>query len=130
MSYNPYYAVSSAEKSFNILPARETQGGYKAIYASGEAHFFDSGNQNTIDTFSNIISTGLFDRSGLYSPFSNLQAAKDYSITDFSIFNPYIHYIPSLSHSTGFRVDTSKILIKSVYEFNVYSTAFRQTPIQ
>jgi hypothetical protein len=124
----PYTALTIQEKKYNQEIERESEHGYKIIYASGESHFFDSGNQNNIDTFTPTISTGIFDRTGLVSPFSNLQQARDYSIQNFSIFNPYIHYVPN--GGTKFEVDTYKLLNKSIYDFNIYSTAFRSLPTQ
>jgi len=68
------------------------------------------------------------------SYFSNGPKSRDLSITDFTIFNPYIHYTSkSLQESVlddtvdpfAVKINTSTFLNEAVERFNIYSTQFR-----
>lgn len=68
------------------------------------------------------------------SIFSNGPKSKDLSITDFNIFNPYIHYVPNKPQENvlsdaidplAIKIDTSSFLNKSVNAFNVYGKSSR-----
>ena len=69
------------------------------------------------------------------SVFSNSKISRDLSITDFTIFNEYIHYIPNQGQigvindnpdSSAVKIDTSSFLNEGVSGFNLYSeTKFR-----
>lgn len=131
------------ESHLNMFDTTGTSG----ILGSGEANYFDTNqllnNDNAIDfTKNNVIYTGGSINApdenintSIISPtelnfsqvLSNGKVSRDYAINDFSIFNPYIHY---QEFPDGFRIDTSKLLQKSVYKFNMYNAAFRQSPIQ
>jgi hypothetical protein len=64
--------------------------GHSGIYPSGEAHFFDINQKDSgVFLYSGI---SIFDFSGSNSSFSNGPLSRYFSITDFKIFNPYIHY--------------------------------------
>lgn len=68
------------------------------------------------------------------SIFSNSKKSQDLSITDFTIFNEYIHYIPNQAQigvindnpdPLAVKINTSLFLNEAVNKFNVYSTQFR-----
>ena len=85
-----------------------------AVIPSGEANFYDTSqdfglnngygiNVPFVDNPSGVIKTygpdgsviekdSVFSANGLNIPFSNAQAIAFYQITDFAIFNDYIHY--------------------------------------
>lgn len=119
----PYQQLTKDEKESNLkLPL------YSGIYASGEAHFYDSGRQILIDdTFANHISGSILSPTGLqfHPALSNAFNSRNYAITDFSIFNKYVHESPSREIS----FDTSIFLTTTPTRFNMYSLQFRNTNI-
>jgi hypothetical protein len=110
------------------------------IYASGEANYYDEAqNPITITFFGHNFATGVFQGTnplyslpitniatspiepyGLYfnASLSNARDSINYSINDFSIFEPYIHNDPNPGGGMGmldktsfaFIVDTSKFI--------------------
>lgn len=128
----PYVPLNQNELNGHLS---NSLAGYYKPYPSGEGHFFDF-NQSDIaelyDEEKNIITTatsGIFDRNGLISPFSDGLKSRDYAITNFKTFNPYRHYVSTGKLDAGFdnayQINISGLLTKSTYEFNIYSTAFR-----
>jgi hypothetical protein len=69
---------------------------------------------------------------------SSLLIAAASGITDFTIFNPYIHYYPSAGGGTGeldeslfaFTIQPSSLLIQVSQRFEIYSNQFRYPTTQ
>lgn len=66
--------------------------------------------------------------------FSNGKQSRDLSITDFTIFNAYIHYIPNQAQvgvindnpePLAVKIDTSNFLNEATNAFNIYNIDFR-----
>jgi hypothetical protein len=111
--------------------------GYNSPFASGEANFFDTSQTRIATLYNNdvaitTVTSGLFDRNGLVSPFSSGPQSRNYAITNFNAFNPYRHYA-STTQPTGagfdsaYKINISGLLLQSTYNFNIYSTSFRTT---
>lgn len=97
--------------------------GHSGIYPSGEAHFFDINQKDGgVFLYSGI---SIFDFSGSNSSFSNGPLSRYFSITDFKIFNPYIHYDQSpipLSFGTIQDPDTKKPIFYTDYSVKINLT--------
>lgn len=128
---NPYSPLDDNEKNAHFS---NSDAGYFRPYASGEAHFFDvqqTGIASLYNGGTEITqsTSGIFDRNGLLSDFSSGPQSRNYAITDFKAFNPYRHYVTSTPVSVGqegaFKINISGLLLRSTYNFNVYSTTFR-----
>lgn len=111
-----YVQLTDTEKNAHLNMASIV--GRSGIYASGEAHFFDSNTQNAVDVAGgNNTNTSIFQFNGLSSQFSN--ATVEYFIDDFTIFNDYIH------NTNSYKFNTSSLLTVAVNRFNLYSISFR-----
>ena len=143
----PYQTLSEQAKYFHIndmtYSFADENGdvvySVSGIYASGEANYYDEAqNPITITFFGHNFSTGVLQGvnplnslpvSGATSPIepyglyfnaylSNARDSINYSINDFSIFEPYIHNDPNPGGGMGmldktsfaFIVDTSKFI--------------------
>lgn len=130
---DPYTPLTTNEQNAHLAT---NSAGYNSPFASGEANFFDI-NQNGIAALYNneeavtTVTSGLFDRNGLVSPFSNGPQSRNYAITNFNSFNPYRHYVSTGSAIAGndsaYKINISGLLLQSTYNFNIYSTSFRTT---
>lgn len=110
-----YVPLTDTEKNAHLNMASIV--GRSGIYASGEAHFFDSGIQNEIDS-GPASGTSIFEFNKLFTQFSN--ATTEYFIDDFTVFNTYRH------NSNGYTVDISSLLQVAPFRFNIYSNSFRR----
>ena len=112
-----YVQLTDTEKNAHLNMASIV--GRSGIYASGEAHFFDSTIQNAVDfAGGNNTNTSIFQFNGLSSQFSN--ATVEYFIDNFTVFNVYRH------NSSEYTVNTSSLLEIAPIRFNIYSNSFRQ----
>lgn len=130
---NPYSPLDSNEQDAHYS---NSDAGYSRIYASGEAHFFDVQQTGIAALYNNNIevtgvTSGIFDRRGLLSDFSSGPQSRNYAITNFNSFNPYRHYVATntspvtAGQDNAFKINISGLLLKSTYNFNIYSTSFR-----
>lgn len=111
-----YVQLTDTEKNAHLNMASIV--GRSGIYASGEAHFFDSNTQNAVDAAGgNNTDTSIFQFNGLSSQFSN--ATVEYFIDNFTVFNVYRH------NSSEYTVNTSSLLEIAPIRFNIYSNSFR-----
>lgn len=108
--YDPISTERDAHKS-------NTTSGFKAIHSSGDAHFYI--NDQNFNMVVPSVATGIFDRNGLFSPFSNGPTSRTYD--------------PVKPHENNYRtlnanriINLSNILTRSTFEFNMYSSAFRK----
>jgi len=119
----PYQQLNQNDKNSILkLPL------YSGIYASGESHFYDSTNQTIVnDNFDNHTFTSILSPNGLIfdQSLSNAFSSRNYAITDFAVFNNYIH------ESAGplISINTSNFLQQATTRFNIYSLQFRNTYI-
>jgi len=118
---NPYSEVTAEQSGVHL--SAEAAKGYNQIYPSGSAHFYDTA-QNSGLSFDQTMISGIFDRKGLDTPFSSGLYSRNYAITNFKVFNPYVHYFTPTS-VTAYKVDVSGLLLKSTVDFNIYSLKFR-----
>lgn len=109
-----YQPLTSVEQDAHLTMASVV--GRTGIYASGEAHFFDSIIQNATDS-GPASGTSIFEFNQLSTQFSN--ATTEYFIDDFTIFNIYRH------NTNLYTVNTSSLLNIAVNRFNLYSVSFR-----
>ena len=135
-----YTPLTNIEKSGD--PLRIPSG----IFKSGELNFLDPTQIEPLRVFSPSVFGSIVAQSGLIftnnSNLSNGLASLNNSITDFTIFNPYIHYtartIPNpptsqdgqfnLNPETpdyAFRVQYGSQYTLSSTLFNIYSNTFR-----
>jgi hypothetical protein len=105
------------------------------VWASGEANFEDPLQTEVTTIFTS--SVPLLNRNGtIYTEntyLSNAQQSRNFSINDFQVFNPYIHYSPSpnagagiiTQKSSAFEINTSGFYTLAVSGFNIYNTKYR-----
>jgi hypothetical protein len=105
------------------------------VLASGQANFEDPLQIETTTVFTS--SVPLLNRNGLVytenNYLSNAKQSRDFSINDFQVFNPYIHYYPSPNAGNGiinkkasaFEINTSGFYNLAVSGFNMYNTKYR-----
>ena len=114
----PYTALTIEKEAHLKLPI------YSGIYPSGEAHFADPAQLPGADSFINYDLNSVLSPTGLLfkQSLSNAAVSRFSAITDFSIFNNYIH------ESTGALIsfNTSLYLTQLTQDFNIYSTSFRK----
>lgn len=142
-----YRPLTEEEKNLHLNMLEDT--GSSGIMGLSEANFLDTNqilnDNNTIDnSIINPIYSGvphnptnstdsIFKGNGLYLNFSNGTSSRDYSINDFTIFNPYIHYMNNPKGGSGrltktpyaFLIDTSSFINTAVNRFNIYSIQYR-----
>lgn len=144
----PYVPLTNAEKLFHITSMTENGVPISGVLASGEAVYYDEAQNPKTRTFIGPFSsftviagtsplysvdsanTGIpvVQPTGLYHQLylSNGIDSKDYSINDFSTFEPYIHYMPNATinaeiidpNGLAFYVDTSVYLNLAVAAYN------------
>ena len=107
--YDPISTERDAHKN-------NTTSGFRAIHSSGDAHFYLIDQNSYMPDIS--AATGIFDRNGLGSPFSNGPTSRQYS--------------PVKPHTNDYRtlnanrtINLQDILEQSTFEFNMYSQNFR-----
>jgi hypothetical protein len=121
--------LTSGEKSLSEFPS--------GVLASGEANFEDTSQTETVTVFTTV--TPLLNRNGFNFTenvnLSNAPLSRDLSINDFSIFNPYIHYVKNPNGGGGvieqspfsFKINTSTFYNLAVSGFNIYNTKYRKS---
>jgi hypothetical protein len=97
---------------------------------------YSGGDLNVLDADKSVLAPSgfLFQDSGKSfvetSIFSNSKKSQDLSITDFTIFNDYIHYIPNQAQigvindnpdPLAVKINTSLFLNEAVNKFNIYT---------
>jgi len=135
-----YTPLTDVEKSDD--PPRVPSG----IFKSGELNFLDPTQVEPLRVFSPSVFGSIAAQSGLIFPnnpyLSNGLASLNNSITDFTIFNPYIHHVLKVTPNTptptsdGFNLNspTQDFAYRVQYggqysiasqRFNIYSQTFR-----
>jgi len=134
-----YRPLTQEEKLVHLNP--QTIPTLSGIYASGEANFADF-NQfvnaplipppSETDFGNSVVApVGLnFSRN---AALSNGPLSRFYSINDFLVFNPYIHYVPNPNGGAGildpsssaFKINFSSQFTASSSVFNLYNKRFR-----
>jgi hypothetical protein len=111
-----------------------------SVFISGQANFEDPTQTESYLNGKVVYTTTapLLNRNGLdfteNNYLSNARVSRDFSINDFSIFNPYIHYSPNPKAGQGmldktsaaFEVNTSGFYAVAVSGFNIYSKEYRK----
>lgn len=110
----PYDPINDTERNAH---KSNTTSGFKAIHSSGDAHFYLTDQNNVLPALS--VATGIFDRNGLGSPFSNGPTSKQYPPV-----KPHTNNYRTLNASR--TINLNNILQHSTFEFNMYSQAFRR----
>lgn len=85
----------------------------------------------TTQTSTTTIQPSVIEPLGLNWPYNDKLSNAKYSrdivnalnISDFNIFNPYIHYVSQ--NNTALKIATSGFLIAALQRFEVYSSQFR-----
>ena len=108
--YDPISTERDAHKS-------NTTSGFKAIHSSGDAHFYT--NDQNFYMVEPPVATGIFDRNGLFSPFSNGPTSRQYPPV-----KPHTNDYRTLNASR--TINLNNLLQRSTFEFNMYSQAFRR----
>ena len=155
-AYNP---LTNEEKYFHLNTFSDT--GTSGILASGESNYFDYtqsyGQSNSLSegnvvdyTRSQVIRTGSNTSplnnsvdGSIVAPYglqfiNNTKLSNGYSssfngISDFTIFNPYIHYVANPNGGMGmleqipyaFTINTSSFLNQATSAFNIYNSKYR-----
>lgn len=109
-----YQPLTSVEQDAHLTMASVV--GRTGIYASGEAHFFDSVIQNATDS-GPASGTSIFEFNQLSTQFSN--ATVEYVIDDFTVFNSYIH------NTNSYTFNVSSLYSIATQRYNIYSISFR-----
>jgi hypothetical protein len=106
--------------------------GAVVLYSGSTLNVLDSG--TPILTPSGLIFQDINKDFNENSIFSNSKKSRDLSITDFTIFNTYIHYLPNTAQlgvitdnpePLAVKIDTSSFLNEATTAFNIYNTNFR-----
>ena len=111
-----------------------------SVFISGQANFEDPTQTESYLNGKVVYTTTapLLNRSGLdfteNAYLSNARVSKNFSINDFSVFNPYIHYYPNPNGGQGvinkisfaFEINTSGFYNIAVSGFNIYSKEYRK----
>jgi hypothetical protein len=93
-----------------------TSSGYKAIHSSGDAHYYLGDQNQQLPTIE--AATGLFERNGLVSPFSNGPESREYPIA-----TPTGNY--RILTNPNKTINISSLIQNASFEFNIYSQRFR-----
>jgi hypothetical protein len=110
-----------------------------SVFISGQANFEDP---NQTESYLNgktqyTTTLPLLNRNGLdfteNTDLSNARITKDFSINDFSVFNPYVHYFANPNAGQGmldktsaaFEINTSTFYNVAISGFNIYSKKYR-----
>jgi hypothetical protein len=109
----PYEPLPEGDKTAHTT---RTTSGYKAIHASGQAHFYNNDQASSLPTIE--AATGIFERNGLDSPYSNGPSSRQYSTV--TPTNPYRDL------TSKKEINISSLLTNATFEFNIYSQAFRK----
>ena len=127
--------ITSEQKYIHIQPLSGPGNYPSGILASGEANFEDPTQLDSGRLFTTV--APLLNRYGLNftenTALSNANFSLNFSINDFSIFNPYIHYKNHPLAGDGvldkfpakFKVDTTTFYNLAVSGFNIYNTKYR-----
>jgi hypothetical protein len=133
------FAPLNFEEKYGPTPELIWQSG-NSVFISGQANFEDPTQTESYLNGKVVYTTTapLLNHNGLdfteNTYLSNARVSRDFSINDFSVFNPYIHYCPNPKAGQGmldktsaaFEINTSGFYSIAVSGFNIYSKQYRK----